>query len=503
MKKYFALLSALLFVVFVYGQQHQIVMRKIDQKIEHIRPIPKKQITSRNVQTASESSEPERDKVVVTIVDLGTTANAFAGVPNLSRLWTDPGLNTVIHLHNMGGVLDPSGSGNDLGYDISKDGGLTWGNMIEIYNSGPHATRYPQACVYNPEGNTDPDNAYVSYFATFTDVAYTWDYIHGVGSIGDTSYHTQSAIPSNDEFYHGGELHGFDITGEGKMFILDEIIDLSVGYNAYQDSLIIIKGNWDNELEDFTYTRHKLEAQVTEELTLPVDYKIAFGLDGQTGYIVMLGDNGEAEQIEGFKNLYPIYWKTTDAGENWDGPNIVQLDGPDGVSTLVENQLTDQQIIDLFGDNPPERDEISYTTAYDCEIAVDKGGRLHIAVVIGPTGSDSYSIITAPDYIKAYDLFQYNENEPFCGVIMGSLRTFRGDFGDLTCDNRIQITTNPEHDRLFISWLDTDLAEESDNTRPNIWCRGFDPFSVNRFLTRNYAGEAAPTNVTKFSDAMW
>ncbi len=58
----------------------------------------------------------------------------------------------------------------------------------------------------------------------------------------------------------------------------------------------------------------------------------------------MLADNGEAEQVEGFKNIYPIYWKTTDAGQTWVGPEVVQLDGPNGVAGIVNDHLTDQQI---------------------------------------------------------------------------------------------------------------------------------------------------------------
>jgi len=503
MKKFISIVSIIaLSIPFGFSQQHPFVMSKNEMKVQHLPSVYHQQVQNQNIKQLPEVQKTNRDVDIVNIIDIGTSSTISNYTFNLSNLWVDPVLNTVINIHNMGGNLDLSGNSNDIGYDISKDGGMTWENMIEVYNSSIVATRFPQACVFNTEGNTNPDNAYVSYFATMTDVANYWDYVYGVGSIGDTTYHTQSGLVSNERFYQGSPK-GFDITGEGKIFVIDENTDWTSGEFDYRDSLIITKGTWDSELEDFTYTSENLEASVTDDLGLPVDCKVAFGPNGQTGYIVLLGDNGEAEQIEGFKNLYPIYWKTNDAGETWDGPHVVQLDGLNGVSSIVENQLTDLQISDLFGDNPPQRDEISYTTAFDCEIAVDKDDRLHIAVVIGPTGSDPYSIITASDFIKAYDLFLYNENEPFCGVQMGSLRTFRGQFGDLTCDNRIQITTNPEHDRMFISWLDTDFEEETDNNRPNIWCRGFDPFYYITYLTENTFGEDAPTNVTNFSEGMW
>jgi hypothetical protein len=56
-------------------------------------------------------------------------------------------------------------------------------------------------------------------------------------------------------------------------------------------------------------------------------------------------------------------------------------------------------------------------------------------------------------------------------------------------------------EKIFISWLDTDLEEEEDNNRPNIWCRGFEPATYMK--TANASGEDMPDNVTNFSAGMW
>jgi hypothetical protein len=167
------------------------------------------------------------------------------------------------------------------------------------------------------------------------------------------------------------------------------------------------------EEENFNYTPKNLNALISDDLPLPVDYKIAFGSDGQTGYIVMIGNNGDAEEIEGYKNLYPIIWKTTDAGDTWIGPNFVQLDGINGIASIVESHLSFDQIHELYGNNPPPREEISYTTANECDIVVDKANRIHIAVVIGPTGSEPYSIVSDSGFIGVYDLFYMIIMNPF------------------------------------------------------------------------------------------
>ena len=112
----------------------------------------------------------------VTVVNIGTSANAYgygyAGGQK-SLVNTNNDLNMVTNFHRMGGVLDPGGYSGDLGYDISLDGGMTWTNMNEVYvtvnNQGgtyyTDAARYPNHGVYNPVGNTDPNNAYLTYFA--------------------------------------------------------------------------------------------------------------------------------------------------------------------------------------------------------------------------------------------------------------------------------------------------------------------------------------------------
>ena len=83
---------------------------------------------------------------------------------------------------------------------------------------------------------------------------------------------------------------------------------------------------------------------------------------------------------------------------------------------------------------------------------------------------------------------------------MGRIKTFRGNFGDLIQDNRIQITTTPNADLIFISWLDTDMENAEENNNPNIWVRGFNP---SNYCKTTSNGEDASTNVTMFSEGMW
>ncbi len=482
-----------------------------------VEPLKTQAITKSYIQHKRIVPPADRNVNIVSIIEIGTSANAYgygyAGGQK-SLVWVDPTLNTVTNFHRMGGAHDPNNYSGNLGYDVSTDGGSSFTNDVQCYkatnnNGGTYytdAARYPNHGIYNPSGNTDPANAYVVFFAPNLDGSNGnggagWGgYSYGVASIGDTSYHTKNLLSSHDDYYQYIP-DAYDLTSQGLSIVVDVNQDWTSGSMVYQGNLILNTGHWDSGVGDFVYTQDLLDAPELDSVGRPAHTEVAFSADGNTGYIVTLGDDGSAEQPGGMHGLYPIYWKSTDAGETWDGPYFIQLDGPNGLAGIVYHALSDSAIAGLFNPPVPSREEINYTTAFDFNCAVDNNNNLHIAVVIGPTGSSAYSIITAKGYLTVEDIFTYDGGTSWYAEEMGHPLTFRGTFGDLTEDNRIQITTTPDRSKMFISWLDTDIEDATDNDQPNIFCRGFEPATF--LKTHNLADSALPTNVTKFSDGMW
>ena len=130
----------------------------------------------------------------VTIIDLGTSGNAYGygyGGNKPGALWADDELKTITHLHRMGGNLNPNGFTGNLAYDISRDAGLTWVKMIPIYTVNdsagggynPNGAGLPCHAIFNPEENTNPDSAWVSYTASFAGEDNS--YLYGRGNIGN------------------------------------------------------------------------------------------------------------------------------------------------------------------------------------------------------------------------------------------------------------------------------------------------------------------------------
>jgi hypothetical protein len=453
---------------------------------------------------------------VVSIVDIGTSANAY-GYANSGRanVNLNNDLNTVTNFHRMGGDLDPGGYSGDLGYDISTDGGMTWTTMHEVWvaqeNAGGtyflDAARYCQHGLYNPAGNTDPNEAYVTFFCptTGTTNGATWGgYAYGRANVGDEMDTTRHFIqsPGNGIFYYVPD--GFSLNNRDEYWVTDVNTDWTSGTGVYLDALMIAHGVWDEAEDDFVTELFPLECE-TVDAAAPANTGVEFSPDGQIGYIVALADIGEVEVSEGV-SYYPVLYRTEDGGETWTDPIPVALAGEDGIPEIL-NYLSDAEIAELFVEPLPDRDEIPFTTAFDFEITVDAWGNPHIAVVIGVTGGDPYSILTGISPSSGYaftSVFLLSSNDlgnegSWHGYQLGRPVSFRGNFGELAEDNRIQISRDEMGYKIFAAWLDTDTTVSSENNAPDVWARGLDLMTNN--LTADGNGEDKPTNVTFGSEA--
>ncbi len=457
---------------------------------------------------------------VVTIVDIGTSANAYSysyGGGQKEVLAAAPEVGVVSNFHRMGGTLDPGGYSGDLGYDVSFDGGLTWTNMIEIYtatnNAGGEyytdAGRYPSHGIYNPFGNTDVDNAWLAFHAPNLDGTNSPDswggYSYGVANLSDPEGTKTKNLQGSEPPYYQYIIDAYDVTRAGTIFAVDVNQDWGSGSVVYQGSLILNKGVWDDGEEDFVFTRELLDLPVNAETTRPAHVKTAFSDDGQIGYISVIGDNETVPVVSEAPGYYPIILKTTDGGETWSEPKGIQLAGPNGLAGIVQELLDDDQIAQLYEEPLPTREQIPYTTAFDHDIVVDADGNLHIGVVIGVVGSNDYSIVSAEYLFAAYDIYTTDGGITWHAIKLGNIRQFRGEWdnGDFTEDNRIQVSHSPDRESIFVLWLDSDLESAESNNRPNIFARGVrpNPWGTADLTCEN--GNDTPTNVTNFSAAMW
>jgi hypothetical protein len=446
--------------------------------------------------------QPEgRGTAEVTVVNLGTSANAF-GLYNGGRtaLWADPNLNTVIFTHR----LSASPGSGFIGYDVSKDGGNTWtvNNQVFDPNAGGTANaRYPQGVIYNPQGNTIPDSAWFHAFFPTLDNSNpspptgTWGGYGTATEQLDGTDGSQDGWPTDPPIRQNvpDAMTINPVTGEVWVVEPSYIGGLATNYT---DSLVISRGVFNEATNQFDYEQSLFYAPTVHGETIAgiADTRIAFAPDGQVGYIMLLADNQEDVFATGLA-YYPVLFKTTDGGNTWDeSPITVPLGGPEGMEGIVEDLLTDDQIAELFEPPLPARDEIVYTTAFTSDFAVDYNGNPVISVVIGVAAADPYSIVSAVGFFASYNIFGNDQGEGdwFAVKLGDNLKTFRGTWGDVDEDNRSQLTTTYDGTVMFFSWLDTDFEGVEDNIQPDIYCAAWDV--VNNMYTE-------VINVTTLSEA--
>ena len=173
MKQLFIFMLAACFAVFTYAQQAQQFKVGVKQSYAKNHTDEGMGQSSNTVKVPAPDINSGMAAKAVTIRTLGDAGNAWGlSSGNRTFLWADNDLQSVVFPHRM---LNPPGTGF-LAYDVSTDQGATWEINQQVYDPNLYPAgvangnaRYPQAAIYNPEGNTDPANAVYTYFAPILD----------------------------------------------------------------------------------------------------------------------------------------------------------------------------------------------------------------------------------------------------------------------------------------------------------------------------------------------
>jgi hypothetical protein len=432
-------------------------------------------------------------------IAIGMSGNAWGfSYMRTTYLWAVNDINSVTFIHRM---LNDPGTGY-LAYDISKDGGMTWSSNNQIYEPGGEDARYPQGFIYNPQGNSDPDNAYFSFFAPTLDGSNStgsggnWGgYAWGSKKLAESAVPTQSNLPSANGFYQYLPS-GYTITQLGEAWVVDEENDGSSGEYTYTGNLIVGHGIWNDDIEDFEYEFEHKALEVNPDNGIN-DVKVAFAPDGMTGWICALSDRIPALDQTWF---HPILFKTTDGGQNWsEDPIEVQLGGEDGLDAVKEF-ISDEMLESFYAPDPvPPRDEIPYYMGYHMDMAVDAWGNPHILGVVAICDLDELSWYNYEGVFAMFHIYSDDQGENWKAFNIDYLKTFDYEYsgGGSTMKqyNRPQVATTEDGAIVFFSFLDTRIEFYEENSDPDIFFREF-------FPEKDLHGEEV-VNVTTMSNAMW
>ena len=437
------------------------------------------------------------DNLNATFVQLGSAGNAYSTLYNgRTILWADPMINSVVFTHRMtgGGGMDGS---SRVAYDLSTDGGSTWQNDNQVYApTGPDpgtgyptdAGRYCQGAIINPEGNTDPDNAYYSYLvAALNGESGIW----GGYGFGSNPLTTIPPEASQNNWNSGGDVwrlipNALHTTQQGVSWYVDESSEYDEGGAVYVYTGNLLLGRGEIQDGEIVYVEELygfLEAGEAFN-----DFKIAFAPDGMTGYIVAMCEN-VGDPVDN-TNYHPVILKTEDGGESWSDPFDVQLGGVDGIEN-IKNYIPDTIItqLDFYADWDGDRDALIFNMGFYVDMAVDAMGNPYLIGMIS-LGTDEGNWY--PGLGTEWALYSEDGGETWDADPLWDHYWFDGVVGDVSVYNRPQVSIDYEGNNLFYSWLDSEAEQAEENDRPNIYLTGYD-------IAEGVYTEV--TNVTYFTQA--
>lgn len=473
MKKTLLFVIVLSLSIATSAQEHNLRSTKAPQDKLHLESVPDGTPSI----LADELPQPKEAEVngrIATYVPIGQSGNAYGLYANpRTYLWADPMLNSVVFTHRMTGGTDVNGNSR-ISYDVSFDGGSTWETNIKVYQPtepGPQypdaAGRYPQGVIINPEGNTNPENAYYSYLAaSIINTNGIWGgYVYGSNPLTETDppNPTQNLLESVDG-YMRLIPDAMTVTQNGVVWYVEPSTDYTTGASEYTGELMIGRG----EIVDGEIVYEEELYEFLEPLDAFNDSKVAFAPNGLTGYMVFMSD--VVSNPTPYTSYHPILLKTTDGGETWSDPIDVQFGGVDGIES-IKNYWSDEIMEEVYGAGF-NRDEIYYNMGFSVDLIVDGQGNPHITGIIALGTEDGW-------YPSEGTMATWHVYSPDGGMTWEANALYdnlwlEGDIGGLGMWNRPYAASTYDGHYLFFSWIDTDLDGAEGNTNPNIFVVGYD-----------------------------
>jgi len=400
-----------------------------------------------------------------------------------------PGANMVVFGNRAGGSF--GATGNDLRVAYSTDYGANFTNFVINPETGSNF-RYPSTIVYNPEGNTDPENMFVIYTGPFTDAAGWKGQFYGSCRIGGTDKVT--TLENNEPTVYLNHTNiGLTATPDGHIHVASA--RLNGNETTYtQAGWEVLNGIFNSATNqvDWETNRVIIQPELLEEGRIDAT-RMVFSPDGSVGYLFGTAVDADLD-YNPYGVEWPVIYKTTDHGVTWEKTEPFDFSE---INTFYEYLWPTRANLDVVVPRfynkwaAPENQANNGAT-------VDINGNLHIAGLIRSTNSihpDSLNYFYTEEPLMVFDLFM-NGDGTWNAQFVDSLRS-EGleDYLTVSLDQRIAMSRNADGSKVFVTWADTDPAlwggGVTTNMQPDLFIWGYDV--TNQHYT-------APVNVTMLSD---
>jgi PKD repeat protein len=420
----------------------------------HLTPDPEPTAASA-ARYAPGALDPMQNGGCVTTDAVGSASNVFTHIlTEANPVAADNDLNTILYVHrNNAGVF--GGHSGQLRYDISTNGGSSWTNNLGVLNplsvNGTNGARYPNAAIYNPIGNSNPNNAYLGYYASTVAATFngTVSGVRKLDGTGNTETYnqptaTQTLIPRS-------MVKG----GPGIFWAIDNV------YNGTQvTGYRVLKGTWNGSTDivwTVSSTINPTFNTAYDGLPKTSDYAIAFDPSGNIGWICMLTHLTPGPAPFAF---YPVFYKSDNGGSSWTGPITVDLAQYPCINSNI-----------LVGNVA--------TTAFDLDLTVDVFGNPH-AITTVCNGNNAYAVFFT-QWHAMVDITM--SNGVWNPEILNPVYRGRGTWGtapnQVTLDMEPQAARTADGTKVFFTWCDADssvILATADQS-PNLFGKAYDVVS--------------------------
>ncbi|MFC2111367.1 T9SS type A sorting domain-containing protein, partial [Bacteroidota bacterium] len=429
-------------------------------------------------------------KGTISTVLINSSANIYTSlVEQQSCLTVDEGLGLIHFTHRANPNVLGAESG-DIVSSKSTDGGDTWSSMLVLSNTTGYNNRYPSGTIYNPTGNTNPNQAFLAFVGPSHDGAATstWDNnFFGSARLDSTNINVQY-FPSYGALIRmgmetvGNKVHvcGAAYTDNNPVYTLDTVYLMTGTFNSGQNTFdwttTKLKPTFVKEADgnDFVYTWH---------------FNTAWSSDGTIGYVWTFGRDSAVDT----RSYQPIVWKTINSGANWSQMPVFDF------STL--SVITDRlQKMKAMTTSRP-----MFSTAADG--VVDANGDLHLVCKIRAASSNHTDSLGYSFYVAGPDLANplfdvYTTSTGWDALFLGKTYTItvpadESGYGAGTeavgWDLRMQAGKTANGTKIFASWTDTDTniapigsTNLMINLYPDIYAMGWDIISGDKTYPTNF-----------------
>jgi hypothetical protein len=434
----------------------------------------------------------------VTQKRIGTSVNSYTLLSGENHnLTAVPALNLVMFTHRAGGPY--GGNGGDLRCHFTTDYGLTWDSVVFPQADASHLMRYPGGAVYNPSGNTTPDNAYVVVSGPMTDGStsgFGWINSYFTSNKFDETVQNVDYVPMLPDTFAPAYLN-LNVYDGGKVRVGGvAMVEATSGSQYHFTRSGVFAGNtitWNGYNRIYNLFKKRTFSNAKHNYTF--NSNIIFENNGDTGYFYTIGrdslnDPNNASQ--------PIVWKTNDGGVIWNKLPVYDF----SFVQVLQDSLWPTKL--TWGDpvNQVIRPEFpAGATAEEGSVpcAIDAHGNLHLGCIVeGCSSSDPDSL----DYryiLQPFMLFDITLSP--AGIWGGNfvsylgskvVRPEDGSWGSgsdaVGWDHSIHITRSPDGNKIFYTWLDTDTVFWSGgyNIAPDIMGTGFDIATGEHTIVKNF-----------------